>query len=113
MNLVAKNFSRSAPLNLGGAIDQLGFLLSQLNRARIESIVVRVERLANVSAGEDLVADPQDRMDIGYVQQALARILYAVAGMSYEDRLFALTYAEIQALLDGAEDDSFDTAYCQ
>jgi len=121
MNMITTEFNRATSLDLGGAANQLGFLLSQLECGKAEAIAAEVERLADVAdvdhgkSPDMIAAEAEEAVPSNHarVQQAIARILYAVAGMSFEDRVFALTFAEIQAVLDGANDECYETSYCQ
>ncbi|MCJ9427488.1 hypothetical protein [Kordiimonas marina] len=116
MSVFTAEFNQATPLDLSGAANQLGFLLGQLDGSKVEAIAAKVERLADVADVDHGTAPDGEEAALpihARVQQAIARILYAVAGMSYEDRVFALTYAEIQAVLDGANDECYETPYCQ
>ncbi len=97
---------------LSAACDQLLFLFTQLSREDLEEIVYGVEDVSGVGRSEGFeVCEPGGSRD--QAGRAVARILYATAGLSFEDRVFALTQAEIQALMRGADDDSYQTIYRQ
>ena len=97
------------PSIINMAADQLFFLFAQLDPARVELIVERVEMAIGAPQGDAITAiGPNTRRAV--IEQAVARLLYAIAGMPYEDVVFALTYAETQAMMDGARDEV--TAEC-
>jgi hypothetical protein len=92
------------PSIINKAAEQLFFLFAQLDPARVELIVERVEYAIGAPHGDAIMEiGPNTRRAV--IEQAVARLLYAIAGMPYEDILFALTYAETQAMIDGAHDE--------
>lgn len=92
------------PSIINKAAEQLFFLFAQLDPTRVELIVERVEYAIGAPQGDAIMAiGPNTRRAV--IEQAVARLLYAIAGMPYEDILFALTYAETQAMIDGAHDE--------
>ncbi|WP_417458752.1 hypothetical protein [Kordiimonas sp.] len=100
------------PSIINKAADQLFFLFGQLDPARVEAIVERVEYAIGAPHGDAITAIGLNTRR-AILEQAVARLLYAIAGLPYEDILFALTYAETQAMIDGAQDDApAEVRYC-
>ena len=100
------------PSIINKAAEQLFFMFAQLDPTRVELIVERVEFAIGAPQGDAITAmGNNSRRSI--IEQAVARLLYAIAGLPFEDILFALTYAEAQAMIDGAHDE-IETAvhYC-
>ena len=107
--------TRSGPVRpsiINKAADQLFFLFAQLDPTRVETIVERVEFAIGAPSGDAIsMIGPQGRRAV--IEQAVARLLYAIAGLPYEDIVFALTYAETQAMIDGACDEIMpEVQYC-
>ncbi|WP_262691150.1 hypothetical protein [Kordiimonas aestuarii] len=100
------------PSIINTAADQLFFLFAQLDPTRVEAIVERVEFAVGAPQGDAITAIGKNTRR-AVIEQAVARLLYAIAGLPYEDILFALTYAETQAMIDGACDEiESEVHYC-
>ncbi|WP_417450778.1 hypothetical protein [Kordiimonas sp.] len=94
----------SEPSIVNKVADQIFFLFAQLDPAQVEAIVERVEFAIGAPPGDAITAIGSNARR-SVIEQAVARLLYAVVGLPYADIMFALTYAETQAMIVGACDE--------
>ncbi|NVJ98611.1 MAG: hypothetical protein HWE25_10690 [Alphaproteobacteria bacterium] len=98
--------------SLDGGIGKLLFLFQQLQPWQVEDIVFKVRRALPIQVKPENEEDrdaPFSRSDAA--QKAVVQLLYMIAPQTYPDILFALTYAEALAMMQGAELDEFAVAH--